>query len=314
MIIKKLTLCLQSMNTLIEIDNIKRLTILLSAALFALHSYAFSDPTIRLISKDKFIHSEFARRVGIDQNNLLWPIERCPRLFSPETKGILRSSIELVIICNAFKRAGFTGPIQMVPSGNAQRQRIELAKANADLIAHSMFEHSLSQSVQPTVSGFLLTDPVIKQGQFVLGIFTSANQLEAVSKAFRENSYSTLVATTLSSWKIDIKTLQEMKVKSLHLLPSYNLIAPNLEHKRANFTLSALDSNSPKKRLLKRVEGFKVALADDRIFLVNKDQTQLYEALQDYIVHLRSQDDALSRAYRHANFITDKYQNWILIK
>ncbi|EPJ53660.1 MAG: hypothetical protein OFPI_09780 [Osedax symbiont Rs2] len=301
------------MNTLKETDHIKLLTIILSAALLALHSYAFSETTIRLISKDKLIHSDFARRVGIDQTTLLWPIQRCPKLFSKETQGILRSSIELVIICNAFRRAGFTGQIQMIPSGNAQRQKIELAKANADLIAHSTFKQSLSHSIPPTASRFLLTDPVIKQGQFLLGIFTSANQLAAVSKAFRENTYSTLIAATLTSWKIDIKTLQEMKLKSLHLLPRYNLIAPNIEHKRANFTLAALDSNSPQKRRLKRVEGYKVALADERVFLVNKHQPLLFKALQDYIAHLRTQDDALTRAYRHANFISDKYQNWTLI-
>ncbi len=301
------------MKTSIETNNIKLLSILLSTVLFTFHSFALSETNIRLISNEKLARSEFAKNVGIDQNSLLWPLDRCPALFSGQTKDIQRSNIELTIICNAFKRAGFAGNIQIVPSGNAKRQKIELAKGNGDLLGHSIFKQSLSNKVQPLASSFYLSDPVIKQGQFILGIFTSANQLETVSQAFRDKTQQTLIATTLSSWKIDIKTLQNMNVKSLHLLPRYDLIAPNLGHKRANFTLAPLDTNSPKKRPLKRVDGYKVALADERIFIVNKSKEKLYLALQDYINYLRQNDDLLTKAYQHANFITDKYQSWTLI-
>ena len=289
---------------------IKLLTTLMSTILLILPSYALSETNIRLIHNNKIAHSEFSKRVGINQTTLLWPIDRCPKLISDETKGILRTNIELVIICNALKRANYQGNIQIVPSGNNKRQHIELAKGNADLLGHSIFRKSLSQTNSPTVSSFLLTDPVIKQGQFILGIFTSSNQLEEVTKAFRENKLNTLTATTVSSWKIDVKTLQSMPIKSLHLLPRYELIAPNLERKRANFTLSPLEARTPGKRLLKRVDGYKASLADDRVFIFNKNNPKLYKALQDYIIFLRAQDDLLTKSFEHANFISDKYQSW----
>ena len=300
-----------NMSTLILFKNIKVLTILISSALLVSPCYALSETTIRLIHNDKIAHSVFAKLVGINQTTLLWPIDRCPKLFSDETKGVLRVNIELVIICNALKRANFQGNIQIVPSGNNQRQNIELANGNADLVGHSIFRESLSQAKKPTLSSFFITDPVIKQGQFFLGIFTSANQLEKVSQALKENKLNSLIATTVSSWKIDVKTLQSMTINSLHLLPMRKLLLPNLERKRANFTLAALDARkAPEKRLLKRIDGYKVSLAGDRVFIVNKSKPRLFKAIQDYILYLREQDDLLTKTFEHANFITDKYQSW----
>ena len=294
------------MHTLIKPKHIKILIFLLGAVLLAFPQYALSETNIRLIHQEKITHGDFAKRVGINQETSLWPLNRCPRLFSEITKDISRHQIELVIICNALKREKFADNIQFVPGGNPQRQTIELAKGNGDLLGHSIFRESLSQTEQPTTSSFLLTDPVIKQDQFIVGIFTSANQLEEVSKAFRENELNTLIATTVSSWKIDVKTLQSMPIKSLHLLPSYTLIFPNLARKRANFTLFSLNE----KGQFSRVDGYKVALADDRVFIVNKNRPELYNALQSYIVYLREQDDLLTKAYEHAGFISDKYRNW----
>ena len=298
------------MNVIIKFKHFKLLAMLIGAVLFTLPRYALSEINLRLLHKEKVAHSEFAKRVGINQLTLRWPIKRCPRLISDETKGILRTNIELVIICNALKRANFQGDIQFVPSGNNMRQNIELAKGNADLIGHSIFKESLSQTNSLITSSFLMTDPVIKQGQFILGIFTSSNQLQEVTQAFRENKLDTLIATTVNSWKIDVKTLKNMPIKSLHLLPKGALIAPNLERKRANFTLSALEARSPGKRILKRVDGYTASLDDERVFIFNKNSPKLYKALQDYIVYLRQQDDLLTKAFEHANFISDKYQSW----
>ena len=100
---------------------IKLLTTLMSTVLLIFPSYALSETNIRLIHNNKIAHSEFSKRVGINQTTLLWPIDRCPKLISDATKGILRTNIELVIICNALKRANFQGNIQIVPSGNNKR-------------------------------------------------------------------------------------------------------------------------------------------------------------------------------------------------
>lgn len=297
------------MNALIKLKHIKLLTILTGALLLTQPRYALSEINVRLMGKEKVARSDFAKRVGIDQTNLRWPLNRCPALFSAETKVISRQYMELVIICNAFKQANLAGNIHFVPGGNAQRQKIELAKGNADLLAHSIFKQSLSETIQPTASSFLLTDPVVKQGQFFLGIYTSANQLEDVSIALSDNKLNTLIGTTVTSWKITVKTLQEMPIKSLRLFSKEDLLVPNLQRKRANFTLYSLE----KKRILKRVNGYKVALSDERIFIVNKHKPELYEALQNYIVYLREQGDLLTKAYVHSGFISDKYQDWTLI-
>lgn len=282
--------------------------------LLVFHPYVLSESNVMVIQNGKIAYSEFSQRVGINQETLLWPLKRCPQIISDETKGILRSKMELVIICNALKRAGFKGNIQIVLSGNSQRQKIELAKGKADLLGHSVFSGSFNQTSKPAASSFLLTEPVIKKGQYFVGVFTSANQLKEVTKAFQNNNHKSLVATTVSTWEIDVKTLREMKVKSLHLLPKHDLIPSNLKRKRANFTLASLEGKNTKKSQLKRINGYKVSLADERVFVVNKKSSYVFKALQEYLLYLRNEDDLLTKAYEHADVFSNKYHDWILIK
>jgi len=298
------------MNVLNKLWHSKLLVKLMAAVLLTLPRFAMSEATIKMIHSDRVAHSEFAKQVGINQSTLRWPLTRCPKLVSAATKAILRTNIELVIICNALKNDGFQGDIEIIPAGNSQRQKIELAKGHADLIGHSLFGESLTSTTSPASSHFLQTQAVIQQGQFNVGIFTSPNQLVKVAKALRDNQLDTLTATTVSAWQLDVKTLQSLGLKSLHLLPHYQLLSANLARKRANFTLLSLGSSTGNKGLLQRVDGFKVSLNDERVFVVNKSRPDIYTALQNYIIYLRAQDDALTQAYRHAGFISDEYQQW----
>ncbi|MCJ8340553.1 MAG: hypothetical protein MJK10_18975 [Pseudomonadales bacterium] len=94
-----------------------------------------------------------------------------------------RVGIESVLIWSALKNLGFKGQIEFIPAANSKRQKVELAKGNADFIGYTLFRVSVEGSQQFSAASFLITTPVIKVGQSIAGIFTTANQLEAISQA-----------------------------------------------------------------------------------------------------------------------------------
>ncbi|MCJ8300434.1 MAG: hypothetical protein MJK13_16085, partial [Pseudomonadales bacterium] len=147
-------------------------------ACLAISMAVSADPIVKVIHNSAFTTSAFAKAVGINQVNFLWPIERCPELFSEVTK-VQRVGFESVLSWNALKNSGFKGQIQFIPAGNSKRQKVELAKGNADFIGHTLFCVSVEASQQFSAASFLITTPVIKAGQSIAGIFTIANQREA---------------------------------------------------------------------------------------------------------------------------------------
>ncbi len=272
---------------------------------------AYAGDVVRVILGEKVPRSEFSKAVGIDQHNFLWPITACPNIFSEVTKGIQRSRMELVIICNALKKSGFTGSHQLLPSSNAKRQKMELLKGEGDIIGHSVYVSALNSNPEFSFDSFFSTDILINRDQYIVGIYTTANQIDKVSSAFQNNQINTLIGTTVRSWEIDTITMQHLPIKWLHLVPSSKLIWRNLEKERANFTFANINKpKSDKGQTLIRVDGFYATLKDDRVLIVNKNKSGLYNIIQSYIQYLREDSDLVYKAFEHAGVFTEKYIDW----
>lgn len=55
-------------------------------ACLAISMAVSADHIVEVIHNPAFTTSAFAKAVGINQENFLWPIERCPKLFSEVTR------------------------------------------------------------------------------------------------------------------------------------------------------------------------------------------------------------------------------------
>lgn len=87
-----------------------------------------------------------------------------------------------------------------------------------------------------------------------------------------------------------------------------------IEANRADFTLSYLDRTETDHMgsLLVRVDGFRVSLSDDRVFVFSPENSSLHEALNAFVQKNRKGTlDRIKEAYRNSGFIVEDYDAWI---
>ena len=236
------------------------------------------------------------------------PVKNCPELSSDRLKDIQRITMDIMVICNAVKKAGFAEQIKLIPYPNVTRGIQQSISGQFDMIAQSLFKAD-----HEGIDSLLISKPVIRSGEFQVGVFTTRNRPE-ILKARTINDFRQLKGVTVRSWKTDHKAIIGMGVTKIALLPSRDLLAKFIQNGRADFTLSYL-----KEPIVTRIGGeliripnVKVSFAESRSFIIPSRNRRLLSIINEYIDTLRSQEqDALRKAYIHAGFITEEYDHWL---
>lgn len=278
------------------------------------HTNALADRVVlKTIVADDFSRREALARIGVnlEQANLL--AQDCPPLMSVETRNVGRKAIELVLLCQAFIEADLNPVFNFITSGNSSRQKLDFLRKNADLVSHTFFRSSLDDPPYYRARSFLVTSSVIGKGQFEVGLFTTPARLAEVSAKLDQQQWRTLKGATVLSWKVDVSTMQALGLSEVFLLPGREAIWRNINHGRADFTFSALNRKVVNQGgELLRIDGYKVALLDERVFIVNKNRPDLYLALQRFIAKLET-NDGLAQVFEHAGVSNRHYRDWQLL-
>lgn len=266
---------------------------------------------IRIVHFKTVLESDFAKSVSINQQDFTWPIANCPGIISSETKNSGRKNLELVLLCNAIKDSGYSDSIKFIVSGNGLRRKKDVGTGKGDVLGHTVFADSILKDDRFNPSDFKLSDAVLMQGQFNVGVFTSSANVAGVHDAMLAGKLNSLVGVTEKSWKVDLKTMGLLGLKKVSTLPDHQRIGGFIVKKRADFTFAALGVESVTwGKTLYRVPDVKVALAGERVFIVNHEKPELHSILQKYINKLRTDEDQLTKAYIHAGFIDEGYKDW----
>jgi len=233
-------------------------------------------------------------------------VDACPPLHSKQLQDIQRITMDIMLICHAVKESGLAKKIELVAYPNVERGLQMSLSGSTDMVAQTLFLSDHSEY------NMLITDPVIREGEFQVGVFTTRNRSDILSK--RELSeFQKLRAVTVKSWKTDQKAMKNLNIKQVLTLPTRELLSKFIANNRADFTFSYL-----KEPIVTRIGGeliripnVKVSFPDTRSFFIPKRNQALYNALQKQLSALRAQPpDALRAAYIHAGFITEEYEGW----
>ncbi|MCP4597567.1 hypothetical protein [Neptuniibacter sp.] len=234
-------------------------------------------------------------------------VDDCPPLHSEELKNIQRITMDIMLICHALKESGIANKIELVAYPNVERGLQMSLSGSTDMVAQTLF-----LSDHPEYNNMLITDPVIRQGEFQVGVFTTRNRSDILSK--RELSeFQKLRAVTVKSWKTDQKAMKNLNIQQVLTLPTRELLSKFIANNRADFTFSYL-----KEPIVTRIGGeliripnVKVSFPDTRSFFIPKRNHALHNAMQKQLRNLRALNpDALRAAYLHAGFITEEYESW----
>lgn len=270
--------------------------------------------SVEVYARDLYlgVHENYSNdqlKIAVNQQgyaDVLW-VKDCPELLAPEMKDVQRLTMDLLIICQAVKTADIADRLVLRAYPNVARGMDEIVAKRLDMVAQSLFLDT------PEIEALVLvTAPLIRSGEFEVGVFTTRNRPE-IMQLQTLSEFQQHIAVTVQSWVTDRGALERLGIQQIQLVSRRDLISRFIENKRADFFLSYL-----KEPVLTRIGGeliripnVKVSFPQERSFFVSKDKPELYQALQRYIQQERAKSpDAIHAAYVHAGFIAPEYAHW----
>ncbi|WP_174873056.1 hypothetical protein [Vogesella oryzae] len=268
-------------------------------------------------------------RVGVDQSfqeprlgigfhhdqRALFAASSLPGLDSPELAGGQRTMLEILLLGRMLQQVDPQARIQLVGFPNIRRGMAMLVEGDIDVLGQTLFdgdvlplEHELA--LEQTM---LKSAPLIRRGEFEMGVFTTANRPEILgirdAAAFQQ-----LAGVTVDSWAGDLAIMQRVHPAQLHTVPRREQLAVMIANRRADFTFSFL-TEAVVTRIggkLVRIPGFKVSINDERAFYFSRERPELLRHMNALLAQLRQQTpDGVYAALVKARVVAPEFRQWV---
>ncbi len=230
--------------------------------------------------------------------------------------GARRDVVELVLLMQALKLGGFKPEVELRAEQSYLRTLRDIAegrfitsaglawKADIDALPHAYFT----------------SRPLIKQGEFTVGLYTSLNNQKAFN-SITPKLLMELNVVTNSQWKSDVQTLKDLGFKQISYSPNWVNMARMIEANRADITLAPFQS-TPNMSVavgdvtLYPIKDIKVAISGSRHWPVSRKHPQgetFYRALERGLAQLDAKG-IIHKAYRECGFFHPEVRNWKLLE
>ncbi len=273
-----------------------------------------------LILLSSQLHAETSARIGVlpdiqaDYRQFLG--ERSPT--AVDYYGGLharRDVIDLILMQQALALGGFTQPLQFFAEENYFRSIRNVLDGKTLTVSGTIWYQDLEDQRDKVH----ITPPLVLDGQFTVGFYTSADNLKAQeSKTLAQ--LTQLKVVTSRQWKPDLITLESMGFNKIMFTPNWVNMARMINAKRVDLTLSPFAMNPEQEIVvdgirLVPIKGVRVAIRGSRHWPVSKTHPlgdAFYQALSKGISQLRA-NGTIERAYRECGFFHPELASWQLL-
>ncbi len=234
--------------------------------------------------------------------------------FSGQT--VRRDVVDMIIAQQALKLGGFDHSFSYTP-GKVNFRNTKMLQNGQLLIS---FDSYWQQDAQALADKVYISTPVIKNGEYIAGIYTSPKNDKVLAiKSLTDLQSLTAVSTPL--WRTDWQTLQSLPLKELVKENSWLSMARMVNLQWVDFLLMPFNampdqSFTMEKIHLVPVKNIAIVLKDSRHFVISKLHPQgkaAFNAINKGLQLLREQG-AITKAYRQAGFFIDQDNYTILNK
>lgn len=223
-------------------------------------------------------------------------------------KNIRRDVVDMIIAQQALKLGGFSHSFSYAP-GKVNFRNTKMLQNGQLLIS---FDSYWQQDALPLADKVYISDPVIRNGEYIAGIYTSPKNTKTL--AIKELSdLAELTAVSTPKWRTDWKTLQQLPIKSLTRDDSWLSMVRMVDIQWIDFILMPFNSTPDQSFVMNKVhlvpvKNIGVVLKDSRHFVISKkhpEGKEAYIAINKGLKILR-QRGAIVKAYQQAGFFVDR--------
>lgn len=222
-----------------------------------------------------------------------------------------RDVVEALLIQQALAGAGGGLRLSLTPMPTSQRLQAELRSGHAACSATSYWREDF-----PTRDGLLFSDPLLEDGEFEAGFYTTPANAPALA-ARRLPELQQLRVLSNRSWRVDWQTLQQLGFTRLEHVASWNLMPRMVQQGRADVLLAPFQATPDLSMTvdgvrLVPVPGVKVGMRGTRHVLISQTHAQgsaLRTQLNAGLARLR-QLGVIRRAYEQCGFFNARVAGW----
>lgn len=224
-----------------------------------------------------------------------------------------REVAEMVLMHQALFLGGYNGEIKYVAQEvDYLRSLHMIADGNAAVFGATAWYENISAENSP----YWVTKPLVRNGEFVVGLYTNASN----SKAMSVKSLSDLRrlrAVSNVHWGTDWRNLELLNLTHVYSVRQWSNMARMVQAQRADFTLAPFHSNSGRVLVtedfeLTPIPNVSLALEGSRHWVTSKAHPmgeKAYQSLSRGLASLRNQG-SIVRAYSESGFFQPKHNHW----
>lgn len=224
-----------------------------------------------------------------------------------------REVAEMVLMHQALYLGGYRGAIKYVEQEvDYLRSLHMIADGKAAIFGATAWYENVSAENSP----YWVTEPLVRNGEFVVGLYTSAKNTKAMSV----NSLADLRhlrAVSNVHWGTDWRNLELLNLTHVYSVRQWSNMARMVQAQRADFTLAPFRSGTDRSLstedfTLTPIPNVSFALEGSRHWVTSKTHPmgkKAYQSLSRGLASLRNQGSVV-RAYTESGFFQPKHDHW----
>ncbi|WNO08435.1 hypothetical protein [Teredinibacter sp. KSP-S5-2] len=224
-----------------------------------------------------------------------------------------RNVVEIILFIQALELGGSTMKPRFVVEENYKRMLRIAGNGEAVAVGSSIWWSDIDHN------RFLISPPLLKNGESVVGLYTSPNNNQALRASSLEEIQE-LRAVSNQNWPADWALLQSLGVASLHHARNWHLMFDMVSKMRVDFMLSRFSDQDDlgieyDQRKLVPIPGFAIVLPGSRHWVVSKSHAQGMDTFSTLIkgMALLNKQGRIRQAYFDSGFFTPKVKGWQLL-
>ena len=143
-----------------------------------------------------------------------------------------RPVIDLLLELQALKAGGLDFDFELVRTINYEQAKIEVVEGRAQLTAETIWDDEIAEHA----AALRATDDIIRNGEFVKGIYVLPTNA-ALLKLSTIDELRAATGGVVSSWVLDVKTLEQLKPKAVEKRAAPELVFQAIQKGQIDFML-----------------------------------------------------------------------------